>query len=682
MVAITPPDASSPRSGAGLEHMPGLDGLRGVAVAAVVVYHFEPSWLPGGFIGVDVFFVLSGFLISSLLLRERMATGTVDAPRFFVRRMRRLMPALLVLLTALAVYAAAWADAVELSRLRRHGFGTVTYVSNWIFIADGTTYTDIVVGASPLRHVWSLAIEEQLYIVLVLGVIGTAAVGSAGGLRTRFGVIAGLLAVVSAAWMAWLSIDGASTERTYFGTDTRAHAMLVGAVIGAVLLGCPTGDRTWVRFGGWAGLAVLAVVARIGSEDARWLHQGGFLLVALAAGSVVIACASNPWMRTVFSVRPLLVVGMLSYGLYLWHWPVLVVFDRQRTGLDGFALTLLRLAISVAAAAASYALVERPIRAGALGRRWGRGAVVPAALSIALVVAVFARATVIPSRFAVTLEADAPELALVTSTLLEKTELAAGDAVVSGDGAAAPTTTTVPDPVRVAVLGDSVLHTIIGGEVSAVGLQFTQWAPDQTTFDPQQVEVTSIAKPACSFLPGEIAFLQPNGSYSHASLERFCDGWRAELGGALNSVDVLAVHLTNDLEDRWMDDGLFEFGTPAYFELLGSFLDDLRLETSAADVAMLLVASAPRSEPSWNDDLGQREATVAAFYEQWASTRPDVLTVDLGALVCPGGSCPDEVDGVEWRWDGRHYTRSGAMTVASWLTPIIVDAASLEPDAE
>jgi peptidoglycan/LPS O-acetylase OafA/YrhL len=681
MVAITPPAASSPRSAVGLEHMPGLDGLRGVAVAAVIIYHFEPSWLPGGFIGVDVFFVLSGFLISSLLLRERKMTGTVDAARFFVRRLRRLMPALLLLLMALAVYAATWADPVELSRLRRHGFGTITYVSNWIFIADGTTYTDIVVGTSPLRHVWSLAIEEQLYVVLALGVIGTAALGSADGLRKRFGIVAGLLAVASAAWMAWLSIGGASTERTYFGTDTRAHAMLVGAVIGAMLFGRPAADRTVVRYGGWAGLVVLAVAARIGAEDARWLHQGGFLLVALAAGAVVVACASNPGMRTAFSVRPLVLVGTLSYGLYLWHWPVLVVFDQQRTGLDGFSLTLLRLAISVAAATASYALVERPIRAGALGRRWGRGAAVPAAMTIALVVAVFARATAVPSTSVVTFEADAVENPLVPSTFQQSTERPADDALVSG-GAVAPTTIVMADAVRVAVLGDSVLHTIIGGEVSAVGLQFTEWASDQTTFDPQQVEVTSIAKPACSFLPGEIAVLEPNGSYNHASMERFCGDWRAELGGALASVDVVAVHLTNDLEDRWIDGELFEFGTRAYFELLGSFLDELYFRTSAANVPMLLVASAPRMEPSWTDDPGQREAMVATFYEQWASTRPDVSTVDMGTLVCPGGSCPDEVDGIEWRWDGRHYTRDGALGVARWLTPVILEAASLDPFAE
>ena len=348
-------EVTSSRAGssARLVHMAGLDGLRGVAVLAVVVYHLEPSWLPGGFIGVDIFFVLSGFLITSLLLRERIGNGRIDFARFFARRLRRLMPAVLVLLFALSVYALTWAEPVELSRLRRHGLSTLAYVSNWVFIADGTTYTDILAGASPLRHVWSLAIEEQLYLVLALCVLAVAAVGAPGRLRHRFGAVAAVAALASAAWMAWLSWGGASTERTYFGTDTRAHAMLVGAVIGAVLLGQPAADSRLVRWGGRAGLAVLIAVAIHGAEDALWLHRGGFLVVALAAAALVIAAASDPTMTRLLSTRPLVAVGAVSYGLYLWHWPVLVIFDQQRTGLDGLALTSWRLAISFAAATLS-----------------------------------------------------------------------------------------------------------------------------------------------------------------------------------------------------------------------------------------------------------------------------------------------------------------------------------------
>ncbi|WP_395154524.1 acyltransferase family protein, partial [Ilumatobacter sp.] len=156
-------------------HVPSFDGLRGVAVAAVVVYHLWPHALPGGFIGVDVFFVLSGFLLTSLLVREVDATGGIRLGRFFVRRTRRLLPAMLMMTTAVAVYALTWADAVEFERLRRHGLATLLYAVNWVFLSDGTTYTDVVAGESPLRHVWSLSIEEQFYLVLALAVAIVAA---------------------------------------------------------------------------------------------------------------------------------------------------------------------------------------------------------------------------------------------------------------------------------------------------------------------------------------------------------------------------------------------------------------------------------------------------------------------------------------------------------------------------
>lgn len=696
-MAVTSPSGTSPGTSPGtpsldaaslgahanvrLEHMSGLDGLRGLAVLAVVVYHFEPSWLPGGFIGVDIFFVLSGFLISSLLLRERIGNGSIDFARFFIRRLRRLMPAVLVLLVALSVYAITWADPVELSRLRRHGLATLAYVSNWVFITDGTTYTDILAGASPLRHVWSLAIEEQLYVVLAVGVLAVAAVGSPSRLRHRFGVLAAVVALASATWMVWLSLSGASTERTYFGTDTRAHAMLVGAVIGAALLGRPTADSRLVRLGGRTGLAVLVVVALYGAEDALWLHRGGFLVVAIAAGALVIAGASDPAMRTSLSVRPLVAVGAVSYGLYLWHWPVLVIFDQQRTGLDGVTLTLFRLALSVAAATLSYVAVERPIRAGAIGRRWGRRSAVPALAALACVVALLVQATVVPSF-------DEGPVAGVDGSPASPAARpqapgvdpggAPSDTVAGAADVGAPPAVAVSPavPRRLAVLGDSVVHTIIGGEVSAVGMQFSPWTPDRTTFDPQLVEVTSIAKPGCSFLPHEIAILEANGSYSHASMERFCDDWRTELTTALGSADLLMVHLSNDLEDRWIDGELFPFGTPEYFELLGDLLDEVLTNARAAGVPLLLVASAPRARPTWSDDVGDREREVASFYRRWADPHDDVTTVDLGALVCPDGTCPEEADDLGWRWDGRHYTRAGAVAVADWLTPVVLAAAT------
>lgn len=666
--------------------MVGLDGLRGVAVAAVIVYHFQPSWLPGGFIGVDVFFVLSGFLISSLLLRERITEGSVDLKRFFLRRLRRLMPALLLLIATLAVYAAFWAEPIELTRLRRHGLAALAYVSNWVFIEDGTTYTDVLAGASPLRHVWSLAIEEQLYLVLAAGVVATAMIGRPSRVRHRFGVLAALLALASAAWMAWLNMTGTSTARTYFGTDTRAHSMLVGAVIGAALLGRPVAATIRVRSAGWAGLGVLVTIAFVGSEDAAWMYRGGFLLVALAAGAVVIAAASDPTVRRVLSIRLLVAIGAVSYGLYLWHWAVLIVFDQERTGLDGVALTALRLAITVAAALLSYVLVEQPIRAGAIGKRWGRRSFIPAAGIIASVISVLVIATAARPL----IQSTAIAAAASTSVAPPPSVSPPPSPSVSLPAASLPSGSLpanelegVPDiepaaPIRVTVLGDSVAHSIIGGEFGPAVMQIVPWSPDQTTFDPSVVEVTSIAKPACSFISDEIAFREPNGAYSHVSLAAFCVDWRSELRGAIPSTDLLLVHLSNDLEDRWIDGERLEFGTPQYFALLESFLDDLHQEVAAAGFPMLLVASAPRAGPIWPEAQGKREHQVLEFYERWALNHPEVSVVDLGVLVCPNGVCPEDDGDDSWRWDGRHYTRPGAERVAAWLTPEIIRAAAQE----
>ncbi|MGA9276913.1 acyltransferase family protein, partial [Ilumatobacter sp.] len=215
------------------DHVRELDGLRGIAVAAVVVYHLWPDVLPGGFIGVDVFFVLSGFLLSALLVHEAERTGRVGFGAFMVRRVRRLLPATLLVLGAIALYAATWANDVELARLRRHVFGSLTYSINWLFIADGTTYTDVVAGASPLRHVWSLAIEEQFYLMLAVVVAALVRLGGATHVRRRLILGGGILAGVSAVWMIALSLSGASLARTYFGTDTRMQAMLIGVAIGA-----------------------------------------------------------------------------------------------------------------------------------------------------------------------------------------------------------------------------------------------------------------------------------------------------------------------------------------------------------------------------------------------------------------------------------------------------------------
>jgi peptidoglycan/LPS O-acetylase OafA/YrhL len=640
-----------------LAHVAAYDGLRGVAVAAVLVYHLAPSVLPGGFVGVDVFFVLSGFLISSLILREFDATGGFSAGRFVVRRVRRLTPAMLLVLVALAATANWWATPLEAQRLRDHGWWTIAYLANWRFIADGTTYTDVVAGASPLRHVWSLAIEEQFYLgIAVIVGLGAAAFRVLHARRVRARSTRKLLtpvvlavAAVSAAHMAVGSFADWSAARLYFGTDTRAFALLLG-----VALGTWRGrerfvserSRLMAMIGG-VGVAGLVVAMAIASETEAWMFRGGFVGVALVSAAAVLAAPVVAPLAAVLSWRPLVALGMISYGVYLWHWPVVVILDEPRTGWSGPALAGLRIAVTFAASIVSYIVVERPVRRGALGTRFGRGALAIAPVATAAVV------------FA---------LAIVPRIVDEPVS-----DVVAPDSSApitAPAPNTQPgaepiEPLRVVVLGDSVAHTLAGGQVGAFP-DFTPWSPEQSPFDPTDVELTSLARPGCSFLPGEVAVVAENGSVSSVSLEQFCGDWRGDLDAALTAgADDLVVLLSNDIEDRVIDGELIRFDSDAYPPLLDALLDELRGDAATAGTRLALVAAAPRAEglETATNIGGWRERRMATLLDDYVERHPDVLLVDLGPVICPDGECDPS-----WRYDGLHLTRDGAVRVAALLS--------------
>ena len=372
-------------------HLSGLDGLRAIAVTAVVAYHAGFDVLQGGFLGVEVFFVISGYLITALLLAERRRTGRIDAIRFWLRRARRLLPALFFLLVAGLVVAVVFVPD-EIARLRPDALAALAYVTNWHLIAGGQSYFETIGRPSLFLHLWSLAIEEQFYLLwpLVLSVLLLA--GRRAGLALTW-----TGAIASAVWMALLFQPGGDPSRLYYGTDTRLTGLLLGAALAFVWVPVEaTGDRggaiptaisaaiprLWTsrRVGrlvdlvGVAGLAALAWLFVAADAFEPFLYRGGLAIVAIATVAV-IAAAVHPRSRLgwLLDARPLRWIGTRSYGIYLWHWPI---FTLTRPGIDvavdPIPMLVVRLGLIALVAELSFRFVEMPIRHGAIERAWTR----------------------------------------------------------------------------------------------------------------------------------------------------------------------------------------------------------------------------------------------------------------------------------------------------------------------
>jgi peptidoglycan/LPS O-acetylase OafA/YrhL len=637
-----------------------------VAVGLVLVSHGGIPGVAGGFIGVDIFFVLSGFLITSLLLDELGRTGRIGLTDFWVRRARRLLPALLVMVLAVVVGRELFPpDAV--SGIRDDAVAAFLWVANWSFIAHKTDYFAQGAAPSPFQHTWSLGVEEQYYLVwplllitvtLLFAVIARCRGGLAGIGAVRLAVFALAAAGASAtAVAAILLVSEPSLNRVYFGSDTRAQALLVGAAASALFV------RDWPSLAvGWSlirsrwakwlarglpiiGLAALGAGAHYATGSAAQFHHGLLIAVAVAAVAVVAPVAldqQGPAAR-VLALPPLVWLGTISYGVYLWHWPIFLAVNGERTGWSGLPLFVVRCIATIGVATASWWVIEHPIR------RWRpvrvpmlRLAVATVATAVAVTIMVVPvsspAGTLPPGVSSAAMTAQAPPVETIRP--------------VSAPRQNGPRVHTV------SVFGDSVAWTMMRYLPPTPGVNFI----DNTTI-------------GCGIVRGGPYRYQGQTLDQKPECDTWPDRWAQRIAYDRPDVVLLIIGRWETI-DRVNEGHWTHIGDPAFDQYLTGELKRA-LDILGSTGARLVVSTEPynrRGEKPdgslYPEDDPDRVDEWNALLRRAIGKRPNVEVLDLNDKLCPGGYYTTKVDGIQMRIDGIHPTPDAV----KWLTPWLLAA--------
>ena len=604
-----------------LNHVPGLDGLRGLAVAGVLLFH-SGGLLRGGYLGVDLFFVLSGFLITSLLVAEERATGRIDLRAFWIRRARRLLPALLSLMPAIALYAKLFAQPGELRMLRADALATLGYVANWRAILAHRSYWEMFVAPSPLEHTWSLAIEEQFYLVWPLVVVGVMAVARREKARA---LVLVSLVLTGVSMLAMVLLAGNPT-RVYMGTDTRGAAILMGAALGASGLTQPSqkGARA-LQGAGCVAVLVLAIAWLRLDGQSEWLYRGGFWLTELAA-LVLVACATRVPGGLVargLSFAPFRRLGEISYGVYLWHWPIYVVLSEERTGLSSWRLLAARLLLTLVVAIVSYRFFERPIRQN--GVKWGRPIyVVPSAITLVIAVVVASTRTV---------GATIPPVGFVAAPLPPPP----------------PVRAEAPPPTNVLVVGDSV-GIALGGRMGWDG-------------KPENFLVEQRAVGDCSILQDIVPVRSMSGL--HHGNPNCAASWKEDAAEVRPDIFVVVIggayFATVQVGGRWRracDSGYHD----AYAKRLGELLEAVK---PFAKRRVVVLAAYPVGK--WQNPTRNTEVDCFNQALRDGASAADAEVLDLNPWLCPDHTCTMKSKDLPVRPDGLHFDGPGAEETSHWV---------------
>ncbi len=675
-------------------YRPDIEGMRAIAILLVLLYHAGLQFLPGGFVGVDVFFVISGFLITGLLIRELETRGKVSLTRFYARRAKRLLPAtgLVLIVTTLLTW---WSqNVVEWRTFGLDIVGAALYVVNWVLAGRAVDYLAEDVGVSPVQHFWSLAVEEQFYIVwpLLLIIVGWW-VSRRRGARLRPVMLVGILVVIIPSFVWSIMLTGSNPERAFFVTTTRLWELGIGAFVAI-------GSVVWTRLSpkvsaplGWVGVVAVVLSGFVLSSGTPWPGYAA-LLPTLGSAAVIISgfTSGNAGPAAVLALRPMVWIGGLSYSLYLWHWPLLVSAEAYHGEL-GTKLGLLVAAGSVIPAYLSYRFVENPLRfskrlsasnplALSMGANFSAVGVVA---GLVLVLAVPASTTAAPS--------DAEGAAVLQNSAGQSPRPGTVASLKSVDGFTPAVTEAVEDipqkPEEQGCQQDQVRSTPIRCEygdpkgdttIVVVGdSKILQWQTvlEQIAED-EGWHMISYTKSACAFSPGmqmakgkpytscqehnekvmdKILEIKPDLVLTESRINKVLED---EDDTESLSTDAMADALTEYWRKLHESDipvlGILDNPSPgmSVYECVGEHMDEL-------------------SECTFDKKKGIEDSSAPQFLTA-AERVPGTRTIDVRDTICPAEECVPVIGGVLVYRQSSHITNTYAKTAAPVLRKKLVPA--------
>lgn len=613
-----------------LAHQPALDGIRALAVVAVVLYHDSVSrprsqWVPGGFLGVDVFLVLSGFLITGILLTNRERAGRTATKDFWIRRGRRLLPALLLMLLFAAAYGAIASPTWELHSLWTQSLATLLYVENWFTIFGR-------IGRAPIAHTWSLSVEEQWYFVWPFLLAGVLAITR--GRRRPLIATIGALTIASALLMAF-EYRWHDWSYGYYSTFTRAGELLIGCLLAVVLRDAPAirsrVGRVAAELAAFAGLAYLAWEFRRATPFDRFMYDGGFYLAALATAAIILAVLQpSSLLRRAFAWRPIAAIGLVSYGVYLYHVPLFRWMSPEATGLGTVPLLVARIAVLAVMAVASYRLVEMPIRNGRLRGREGRAAIVAIAVTVGILFAVTRGSTAQPDWVF-------PRDRLLTAA--EATPAGTQRILVAGE-------------LDAFDLGAQTHHLVYR--------------------DVPRVQATSVASLGCNLIGSQAVIGESYGPPSD------CTPWQEllpPLTAAFRPHVTVLMAGSGEVFDQFAGGRILRVGSPEYAGALRRRLDEARRILQRSDTPLVLTTipciAGVEGDTSGLGAIQRDPARLYWLNQVWvryAAAHPkDVRLLDITPVLCPNGNARPMIDGEPVRDPNGRLTEAGAKALWAYL---------------